>query len=101
MDKEKNYHYFFKTLANQLRIDILIELSKKDCCVSEIAEETGEDRSKVSHALKNLLNCNFVRVEKKGRRRVYSINKDTIKPLLEIVDRHVRHNCSDCTHGGR
>ena len=98
MDREKNYHYFFRTLANPLRIHLLTELSRESRCVSELAEEMEEDRSRVSHALKNLLECNFVTVEKDGRKRVYSINKNTIQPLLEIADEHVRNNCKNCKH---
>ncbi len=97
MESEQNYHYFFRTLSNSLRIDILACLKKGEKCVKDISENIGEDRSKISHALKQLLDCNFVSVEKKGRKRIYHLNEDTIQPLLELADRHVTENCDECS----
>ena len=77
-------------------MDILSSLRNSEKCVSEIAEEIGEDRSKVSHSLRHLLKCNFVFVEKKGRKRIYTLNKSTIKPLLDIADKHVVNHCKEC-----
>ncbi len=96
MEGEQNYHFFFKTLANKLRIDILAALKENEMCVKEIAEKVEEDRSKTSHALKQLLDCNFVKVEKKGRKRIYRLNKDTISPLMDLADEHVTKNCDNC-----
>ncbi len=97
MESEQNYHYFFRTLSNRLRIDILTCLKNGEKCVNDIAETIGEGRSKTSHALKQLLDCNFVYVKKKGRKRIYHLNEDTIQPLLELADIHVTENCDECS----
>lgn len=96
MEENGNYHYFFKTLSNELRMDVLLVLKRGEKCVSEVADEMDADRSKVSHALKHLLRCNFVTVEPEGRKRIYSLNENTIEPLLELAQTHVSENCDEC-----
>lgn len=96
MEEYGNYHYFFKTLSNRLRMQVLLELKEEPKCVTSVAEIVEEDRSKVSHALKHLLRCNFVSVEPEGRRRIYRLNKETIEPLLDLAQKHVEEKCSEC-----
>lgn len=93
--KEKCY-LFFETLGTRLKIDIIIELKEKSLSVNELSEQLGQERSKVSHALKSLLECGFVKVKKNGRKRIYSVNTDTILPLLDIVEKHVKKYCKVC-----
>ena len=65
--------------------------------VGEITKSLDEEQSKISHNLKCLAGCNFLQVEKKGKQRVYSLNKETIIPLLKIVEKHVqKYCCSNC-----
>jgi len=94
------YHIFFTNLANPLKISIVLSLKKGSKNVSEIINEIGGEQSKVSHALSNLRKCNIVEVEKKGKQRVYSLNKKTIIPILKLIDSHVKHcckgNCKEC-----
>lgn len=91
-----NCEKFFLTLSTRLKIDIIESLREGKKSVNEISQDIEEERSKVSHALQDLLACNFVEVNKKGRKRIYNINKDTIEPLLELVDRHVEKYCGKC-----
>lgn len=63
--------------------------------VSEICRITKQEQSKVSHSLKKLMECNFLEVERKGKQRVYSLNKDTIMPILKLVERHVHKYCGE------
>lgn len=87
------YHIFFSNLANPLRIDIISSLKTKDMAVSELGEELKVEQSKLSHALKNLRDCNIVNVEEKGKERIYSLNKSTILPMLKLIDKHATTNC--------
>ena len=64
--------------------------------VSSIVEKTGFEQSSVSHNLRKLTECNILIVESKGRERFYSLNKDTVQPLLKLVQKHVEKNCSGC-----
>lgn len=94
--KESNYHLFFGRFSTKLKTDVLNALMKKPMNVNELAEEIKAERSKVSHALTSLRMCRIVGAEKKGRERVYSITKDTVKPMLKLVDRHVAKYCKTC-----
>jgi len=93
--KEK-CHLFFETLGTRLKIDIITHLKKDPFSVNELSEQLGQERSKVSHALKSLLECGFVKVKKDSRKRVYSLNTDTILPLLDLVEKHVKKHCKVC-----
>jgi len=92
---------FFETMATELKIDIVVSLKEKPMYVNELSEHLNQERSKVSHALKSLLECGIVTVNKDGKKRVYSLNKDTILPLLNLVERHVKKYCKICKKGGK
>ena len=93
----KNKCYlFFETLGNRLRIDIIVKLKEKSLSVNELSKQLNQERSKVSHALKSLLDCEFVNVRNEGKRRVYSLNEDTVLPLLGLVEKHVKKYCKVC-----
>jgi len=69
------HHLCFDTLANELRIRILKELEKKPKSVLELSDNLDEEQSKISHSLKALRQCNFVDVEREGKKRIYSIKE--------------------------
>ena len=93
--KCKSYNTFFETISNKTRLKILEILEAKSMSVSEICEVLGEEQSKISHNLKCLTECHFLDVEQKGKKRIYSLNKDTILPLMKLVDQHVKKYCCD------
>jgi ArsR family transcriptional regulator, cadmium/lead-responsive transcriptional repressor len=101
--KSSTYHIFFGNLANALKIDIILCLREKSKNVSEIAKELKVEQSKVSHALASLKSCNIVDVEQKGKKRIYSVNKKTIVPMLKLIDKHAKMyckgNCKECGRG--
>lgn len=92
---KENGHLFFRTLASRLKVGIITALKERPKSVNELAFELGEERSKLSHGLRVLKRCRFVYSRKEGRKRVYSLNEDTIVPLLKLVERHVRKYCSE------
>lgn len=89
----KPYHIFFGKLANPLKIEIISTLKESSLSVLELAKKLDIEQSKISHALASLKYCKLVNVEKKGKKRIYSLNKDTILPILEIVDKHRKKFC--------
>jgi DNA-binding transcriptional ArsR family regulator len=94
---KKSYRTFFKTLASKNRLKIIHFLQERGAKnVSDIVEGTKLEQTLVSHNLKRLLNCHFVEVKKNGKERVYSLNKDTIQPLLALMDKHVNTYCVNC-----
>ncbi len=88
-----SYNVFFMNLANPLKIGIILSLRKKDKCVNDIIKELNVEQSKVSHALKTLKNCNIVDFKQNGKEREYYLNKDTILPMLDLIDRHAIIHC--------
>ena len=94
--KSSTYHVFFSNLSNPLRVSIILCLRESNMCVGELSKSLGVEQSKVSHALTALKGCNIVAVERKGKERIYSLKKDTILPMLKLIDRHASTHC-DCT----
>lgn len=97
---EATYNIFFTNLANPLKISIILLLRKKRKSVSELVKELGIEQSKISHALKCLKECKIVEAEPDGKSRVYSLNKETILPMLELIDKHASVHCKNkcCFH---
>ena len=89
VDKLRAYEFFCKALGNETRLAILYALLKRDMSVSELCNELGYEQSRVSHGLKCLSYCGFVRGRRVGKKMIYSINRDTILPLLKIMDMHI------------
>jgi ArsR family transcriptional regulator len=92
------YHVFFNNLSNPLRVDIISALKQKNLSVNELARILKVEQSKLSHALSNLRECNIVKVSIKGKNRIYSLNKETIIPILNIIDKHARSYCKGKCH---
>ncbi|MDY6788877.1 MAG: metalloregulator ArsR/SmtB family transcription factor [Candidatus Nanohaloarchaea archaeon] len=92
---EDRYDVFFNTLANRKRLRILEYLMEEDANVSEITSGLDMNQSTVSQNLKRLESCGFVDREKNGKERVYSINSETIEPLMDLIEEHVDNYCSD------
>jgi ArsR family transcriptional regulator len=91
--KCKSYNLFFMNFANKTKFDIVMSLMNKPLKVKEITERVNEEQSTVSHNLKKLSDCHILDVKKVGKERIYSLNKDTVIPMLKIVGRHVEKNC--------
>jgi len=87
------YKIFFGTLVSESRLKIINFLRKGRKNVSEITKELKIDQSAVSHDLSRLKNCGFVNVEIEGKFRYYKLDEKTIRPLMEIIDKHMAGNC--------
>lgn len=101
---KSTYHIFFSNLANPLRVEIVSRLKEKDLSVGELSNSLKMEQSKISHALASLKSCNIVDVKSEGKQRIYSLNKKTIIPILNLIDKHSKTYCSgNCKmcQGGR
>ena len=87
------YHVFFRNLANPVKINIISALKDKEMSVSELTKELKIEQSKLSHALASLSHCNIVEFKQEGKKRIYSLNKKTIVPILKIIDKHKCRYC--------
>lgn len=94
------YHVFFTNLANPLKIKLIVSLKEKQKNVTELSKELKVEQSKISHALTSLKKCNIVDVKQNGRQRIYSLNKNTIIPMLKLIDKHSKKycNCKSCSN---
>ena len=90
------YHLFFTNLANPLKIKIILSLRKKEKTVSELVKEFNIEQSKISHALASLRCCSIVKSKQDGKQRRYYLNKKTILPMLNIIDKHEKESCKYC-----
>jgi len=88
-----SYDLFFETIAVKARMEILCLLKDGAMSVSQICESIGQEQSRVSHNLKKLVECHVLEVEQKGKQRIYSVNKDTVIPILDLVEKHVEKYC--------
>lgn len=87
------YEIFFTSLANPNRLQIIMSLREGDKNVTEICSHTGFEQTMVSHNLKRLERCGMVFAERKGKSKYYSLNQETIKPLIKMIDSHVSNYC--------
>ncbi|MDD4049784.1 MAG: metalloregulator ArsR/SmtB family transcription factor [Candidatus ainarchaeum sp.] len=86
-------YYFFTVISNETRWKIINSLYASDKFVTDICKDINEEQSKVSHNLKILLECNVVFSQRQGKYIKYSLNKKTIKPLIKILNDHMRDFC--------
>jgi len=80
--------------SNKTKLAIVMVLINGPMNVTEIVKKIGEEQSAVSHSLKKLTECHILDVKQKGKERIYSLNKETVMPMLKIVAKHVNKNCS-------
>lgn len=90
---DNTYHIFFRNLANPVKIAIISSLKQREKSVNELSDKLRIEQSKLSHALSSLNNCNIVNARQDGKKRIYSLNKNTILPMLKLID---KHKCKFC-----
>ncbi len=92
----KPHALFFQALANPTRMQILHLLKVKgNLNVSQICDELGLEQTHISHNLRCLAFCGLVTASREGKSRIYSINEQTILPLLQIADKHLERYASN------
>ncbi len=84
---------FLTTLANMNRLRIINALRERELNVTEISKSAGMNQTTASHNLKRLLESGFVNARQQGQHRYYALNNKTIRPLMDLIDRHIRTNC--------
>ena len=84
---------FFEMLSTKSRIQIIRSLNRGEKSVGEICKSVGTDRTNVSHQLRLLRECGFVFARREGKKKIYSLNSETVKPILDLAERHVEKYC--------
>ena len=93
---------FFSTLANPTRIAILERLQDGPLNVSGLATVLDLEQSMISHNLKLLEKCNFIRSERRGKEKYVFVNESTVPAIFALVEDHARNSCGvtgDCPFG--
>jgi len=84
------HRIFFKAFSNDTRLEIINLLRKKPLTVLEICKKLGFEQSRVSHNLKCLENCGFVKITPNGNFRKYALDEETIVPLVDMFSKHIQ-----------
>jgi len=84
------HRLFFKAFSNYTRLEIIQLLRKKPLTVSEICDKTGFEQSRVSHNLKCLEHCGFVKFTSDGNFRKYELDTETIIPIVDLFEKHIQ-----------
>jgi len=84
---------FLKTLSNPDRMELMLFLLKGPMTVTALVEKSGMEQSTVSHHLRRLKLCTFVKNKANGKERIYSVNEDTVAPLFRLMNKHVEKYC--------
>ena len=90
------YDRFLRTLSNKTRLAVIQALRGNPKNVTQLTKEMGIHQTSVSHALKRLLDCGFVLLERNGKEHIYSVNKKTIQPLMKLMEAHINNYCAKC-----
>lgn len=91
--QENEYGLFLRTICNKKRLKIINLLRKRPKNVTEIYQALSFNQTTVSRHLNCLERCGFVNVKQKDRFRIYSLNKETIEPLMKLIDKHTKKFC--------
>lgn len=92
----ENYSRFLGTLSNKKRFAIIhLLLEEGPLNVTQLCRKLKFEQSTVSHHLKKLATCQYIFQKKNGKEREYKLNQKTIRPLLKLIDGHVKTYCRE------
>lgn len=78
---------YFKTLSVPIRLKIINMLSCGELCACELLEGLSISQSTLSHHMKVLTESGLVLSRKKATWMYYSINKEDVERLHQLIDR--------------
>lgn len=81
----------FKVLADPTRLKIIYALSKTPLCVNDISNILGMSQSSISHQLALLRKQELIKVDRIGRKAIYSLDDDHVMRLFKEGFDHAYH----------
>jgi len=87
------YYMLFSTLSNRTRLAIIDVLKDNPKSISEISAALNQEQTIVSANLKQLEKCVLVISKNEGKERFYSLNKEIVEPLANILEFHTAKHC--------
>ena len=91
------YYLFFSTLASRTRLAIIEVLRGGNKSVSELSEALHLEPKVIVDNLEKLKKCVIVRSEASGEEMHFSLNKEIIEPLFEVLSFHADKYCPKLT----
>jgi len=80
---------FYKSLADENRLRIVMNLTDGEKSVSEIVEETGLSQPLISHHLKELKNSLIVKTERRSSFVFYELTEPALVNLIKLTNQLV------------
>ena len=80
---------FYKSLADENRLKIVLNLAEGEKSVSEIVEETGLSQPLISHHLKELKNKLIVKTDRRSSFVYYELTEPALVNLIKITNQLV------------
>jgi DNA-binding transcriptional ArsR family regulator len=87
------YYLFFSTLSNRTRLAIIDVLREGPKNISGISEALEQNETTVAYNLKRLEHSALLRSESLGKEKLYSLNREIIEPLSELLAFHTNKYC--------
>ena len=87
------YYLFFSTLANRTRLAIIDVLREGPKNLSGISAALEQDETTVSYNVKLLDHSAFLRSEGSGKEKLYSLNREIVEPLSDLLAFHTSKYC--------
>ena len=87
------YYLFFSTLANRTRLAIIDVLKEGPKNISGISEALEQDETTIAYNLKRLEHSALLRSEGSGKGKIYSLNREIVAPLSELLTFHTNKYC--------
>jgi ArsR family transcriptional regulator len=72
----------FRALGDPERLRLLVRLAQGEACVSELAEEEGEEITTVSARLKTLYTARLVKRRREAKHVFYTLADEHVAPLV-------------------
>lgn len=82
-----NYLLLFKALGEETKHKILKILLDGELCACKIPERIGRTQSNTSMQLSQLVKWGIIKARRDGKKILYTIKDDRIKPILKIAER--------------
>jgi DNA-binding transcriptional ArsR family regulator len=87
------YYLLFSALANRTRLAIIDVLKDDPKNISEISAALKQGQDIISVNLKPLEKCVLVISKSSGNERLYSLNKEIIETLSQVLEFHTAKHC--------
>jgi DNA-binding transcriptional ArsR family regulator len=87
------YYRFFNALANRTRLAVIDALRDKPKTAYEIANVLNQEPEVVSQYVELMAGCMLLHSEGLGKEKRYSLNKEILEPLNEMLSFHASKYC--------